>query len=284
MHEIDVETLRVRRLAGWRQTLQTRIAGPDDAVTLIEQVGVATLYPASPEIPNLYHAYMGDPTAPTSPEWDSPSGEVYTWRWTLGRRGAAAYLVLVRHRPTLVRWSLFPAVLRLCAETRTPDELYDAGALSADAYRVARALEEAGGVLSTGDLRRAADFPTGKSSRAAYLKAVDELDRLLLLAKVFAPGEDDLRHALIQRHYAEHAVTAERLTREEALARVLAAYLPAAAYAVPAMLARHLKLPEAELRAALDCLVGAGDAAPFALPGQKGVCYRWTGADTPAES
>jgi hypothetical protein len=281
VHDLALETLQAQRLERWRQTPRTRIAGPDDAVALIEQVGVATLYPASPEIPNLYHAYMGDPAAPTSPEWDSPSGEVYTWRWTLGQRSAAAYLVLVRNRPTLVRWSLFPAVLRLIADPRTPDELYAAGALSADAHRVAQALEEAGGALSTGDLRRAADFPTGRTSRAAYLKAVDELDRLLLLAKVFAPGEDDLRHALIQQYYAEHAAAAARLTREEALASLLATYLPCAAYAVAAVLARHLKLPEAELRAGLDRLVAGGHAAAFALPGQKGTCYRWTGACAP---
>lgn len=277
MRDVDLESLRARRLAHWRQTPESRISGPDEAVALIERAGIATLYPASPELPNLYHAYMGDPEAPTSPEWDSPAGEVYSWRWTLGRRAAAAYVVLVRNRPTLVRWSLFPAMLRLCGEARTPDELYAAGELSADAHRVAEALDAAGGVLSTGDLRREAGFPVGKASRAAYLKAVDELDRRLLLAKVFAPGEDDLRHALIQEYYPEHAAEAARLTREAALAAFLAAYLPLAAYAAPTALARHLKLAEAELRAGLDRLVEAAHAAPFALVGQRGTCYHWTG-------
>ena len=127
-----------------------------------------------------------------------------------------------------------------------------------------------------GELRREAGFPVGKASRAAYLKAVDELDRRLLLAKVFAPDEDDLRHALIQDYYPEHAAEAAQLTREDALAHFLAAYLPSAIYAVPPVLARHLKIPESELRAGLDHLVAMEQASPLALPGQKGACYRWT--------
>ena len=49
----------------------------------------------------------------------------------------------------------------------------------------------------------------------------------------------------------------------------------AAVYAVPAVLAKHLKLPEAELRAGLDRLVGAGRVTTLALPEQKGMCYLW---------
>ena len=193
MREIEAaqfEELHARRLGCWRQTPTTRLAGHADAPELIRRVGVATLYPASPEVPDLFHAYMGDPNAKTEPQWNSPSGEVYSWRWTLGRAGVAFYGVLVRNRPTLVSWEALPAVLRLCGETRTPDELYDAGELSPSAYRVAQALERAGGALSTGALRQEAGFPTGKESRQAYLKAVDELDSLLLLAKVFAADSD----------------------------------------------------------------------------------------------
>src|SRR5271165_4199570 len=89
-------SLAQQRYARWRQTPETRIAGPEEATGLIERVGVATLFPVSSELPNLYHAYTGDPSTPTSPEWASPSGQVYTWRWVLGRLQAAAYLVLVR--------------------------------------------------------------------------------------------------------------------------------------------------------------------------------------------
>lgn len=272
---VDETILQVRRREQWCQTPATHLADPEAAVRLIERVGIATLFPASSEIPNLFHAYVGNPDAQTSSQWDSPSGHVYGWRWALGRREAGFYAALVRGRPTWVSWPLFPAVLRLCGELRTPDELYDAGMLPADAYRIAQALDAAGGVLSTGELRRAAGFPTGKAQRTAYLKAVDELDRRLLLAKVFAPNDDDMRHALVRERYPQHVAAAEHMTREDALDAFLTTYLPAAVYAVPAPLAKHLQLPEPELRAGLDRLVETGRAAAVTLPQYKGVCYAW---------
>lgn len=271
--------LMARRRANWRQTPEERLAGPDEAVALIERAGVTTLFPASPELPNLFHAYVGDPDARTASEWDSPTGEVYGWRWVLGRREAAFYTAIVRGRPTWVSWDVLPAMLRLRGEMRTPEELYEAGELSVGAYRIAEALGAAGGVLSTGDLRRAAGFPTGKAERAAYLKAVAELDPRLLLAKVFSSDEADLdmRHALVRSRYPQHVAAAERLTREEALEQFLAAYLPLAVYAAPASLAKHLGVPEAELRAGLDRLARAGQVRAVALSGYKGGCYTWAG-------
>ncbi len=70
---------RPRRLHNWRQTPETRIADANSA-GLIDRLGVAAFYPVSPEIPNLFHAYVGDPEARTDSQWYSPSGHVYTWR------------------------------------------------------------------------------------------------------------------------------------------------------------------------------------------------------------
>jgi hypothetical protein len=267
-----------RRRVRWGQTPATRIAGPADAAQLIERLGIVTLYPASSEMPNLFQAYLGDPAARTDSGHDSPSGEVYSWRWTLGKQEAAYYSVLVRRRPTWVSWALMPAVLRLCGETRMPDELYDLGVLSADAYRIAQALDVAGGVLSTGELRTRAGFPTGKSHRAAYLKAMDELERRLLLAKVFTPAPDDLemRHALVSVRYPNYVAAAGRLSRDEAWRTVLEAYLPAAVYAVPAVLAEDVKLPETEVQAALDRLAASGQATTLVIPTPTGPGYLWT--------
>lgn len=269
------EALIEQRHINWRQTPETRIAGDEDAPALIDRLGIVTLYPVSPEAPNLYHAYMGDPNAKTEAKWDSPSGTVYSWRWTLGRKEAAFYAVLVRKRPTFVSWSMLPAALRLFADLRMPDELSDLGIISASAYRIAQALEESGGVLSTGALRDAAGFPAGKDQRNAYLKAIDELDTRLLVAKFFAKGDDDASHALVYMRYREYVDAAEKLTREQALDQLLRVYLSNAMYAAPTVLARHLRMEESELRAGLDLLVEAGHAEKSALPGYKGECYIW---------
>ncbi|HEU5369354.1 MAG TPA: hypothetical protein VFU69_12855 [Ktedonobacterales bacterium] len=270
-----LQTLHALRQERWGQTPDTRLPDATAAPALIDRLGVATLFQASAEIPNLYHAYMGDPAAKTSAKWDSPSGQVYSWRWTLGRQGAAFYTTLVCRRSTWVSWNLLPAVLRLCAETRVPDELYDSGAMSAEAYRITQALEEAGGTLSTGELRKAANFPTGKSSRAAYLKALEELEIRLLVGKFFQAGQDDTYHTLIASRYQSYLTSAEHLTREEALDTLLQTYLPQAVYALPTVLARHLRLPEPELRAGLERLAASGQAEAVQFDEQKGTCYLW---------
>lgn len=266
--------LHARRLAQWGQTPETRTPDPAAATTLIERVGLATLYPTTPELPNLLHAYTGDPTTRVAAEWESASGHIYTWRWELGRRAAAFYTTLIRKRPTLVSWPLLSATLRLFGELRALDEVFDTGALSAGAYRIAQALAATpDATLSTGELRLAAGFGAGQ--RAAYLKAIEELDTRLLLAKVFAPDDEEMRHALVASRYPQHVAAADRLTRAAALDALLLAYLPAAIYALPIPLARHLRLPEDDLRAGCERMANAGRAERVSLAGQKGACYAW---------
>jgi hypothetical protein len=170
-------------------------------------------------------------------------------------------------------------VLRLRGDLRTPDELYDTGVLSADAYRIAKALDEAVGPLPTGELRKRAGFPTGKSQRAAYLRGVAELESRLLLAKVFLPGSEgeDMHHALVAAHCKEFAMAADLLTSEEAYDQFLATYLPQAVYIAPKLLARHLGLPEKDLVAALDRRLDTGLATAAELPGYSGLCYLVSG-------
>ena len=272
------EALIEHRHTRWRQTPETHIVGDEDAPALIDRLGIVTLYPASPEVPNLYHAYVGDPNAKTEAKWDSPSGTVYSWRWTLGRKEAAFYAVLVRKRPTFVSWEMLPVALRLFADLRMPDELYDLGVISASAYRIAQALEASGGVLSTGALRDATGFPAGRDQRAAYLKAMEELDTRLLVARFFAKGDDDAHHALVYMRYREYVDAAEKLTREQALDHLLRTYLANAAYAAP-----HRSRPPPTVGGSRT----AGRPGPLGrggssreralLPGYKGECFVWTG-------
>jgi hypothetical protein len=273
------EELQTRRLRNWGQAPATRAAHPAAATELINRVGLATLFPASPEIPNLFYAYTGDPSAKASSKWDSPAGHVYGWRWELGRPAVAFYTAIVRKRPTWVSWSLLPAILRLCGDLRTPDELYDLGHISGNAYKVAQALERSGPVLSTGELRRLAGFPTGKEQRAAYLKAVEELDTRLLLAKVFSADDLEMRHALVASRYPEQVEVAERMIHEEAFRRFLLTYLPQAVYTIPTVFAKHLRLPEGDVRGALEHLRQEGLVTAMTLPCETEDCYVWK--DTP---
>ena len=54
-----------QRWQQWCQTPERRLSDENLAPAFIERVGVATLYPASPEFPNFFAAYVGDPNAKT---------------------------------------------------------------------------------------------------------------------------------------------------------------------------------------------------------------------------
>jgi hypothetical protein len=271
----SVQAAHARRLEQWGQTPATRLQDAAGAAAFLSRVGVASLFPAAPEIPNLYHAHTGDPSSRPEAKWDSPAGRVYGWRWALGRPAVACYTTLVQRRPTWITWELLPAVLRLRDAVRPPAVVRTSGELSAGAARIVQVLLDCDGVLSTGVLRALAGFPTGKAERAAFLRAVAELDDRLVLAKVFADDDEDMRHALVHVRYPEHVAAAASLSRPAALEAILTTYLPQAIYARPAHLARALSVPEAEVREALERLARAGQAVPGDLPSGNPALYYW---------
>jgi hypothetical protein len=244
------------RLANWCQTPDTRIPDAEVAAEFIARVGLATVFAVSPEIPDLFHAHMGDPDARTEMEWDSPSGLVYSWRWVLGRKKAGFYGTVVRKRPTFVCWSLLPIVLRLWGDLRPPDELFDLGVISAEAYRICEVIERSDRPLSTGEIRREAGFPTGKDYSKAYHKAIDELGSRMVITTEFpaddAGGEGSKHHGLTYSRHPEAMADADRLRFDDAMEEFLRVYLRSAVYVVPKSLARDLKVPVQSLTESLE--------------------------------
>ena len=260
------------RAEGWCQTPATRIAGPDDAPALIGRAGIATLFPVSPEFADLYAAFVG-PGIPTDSGHSTPSGEVYGWRWELGRREVAFYGTVVRGKPTWVAWDLLPALLRLLGDTRPLEDQIAAGLLSDDARRVAEALAGNGGSLTTGDLRRLAGFETGRERRAAYLRAIAELDRRLLVGRGFGPPDDpndhDMRQVLVAARHPDAIAAADTLDADTALRQLLTRYLQAAAFIRPAVFARHLRLDGTDVDRTLDTMEAEGHVDRVLLEGER---------------
>ncbi|HEV2529691.1 MAG TPA: crosslink repair DNA glycosylase YcaQ family protein [Thermomicrobiales bacterium] len=260
------------RSEGWSLHPVSRLTGVDDAPGLIGRAGIVTHFPVSPEFANLFHAWQG-PDAEMKAAWDSPSGQLYTWRWELGRQEVAFYGTAVRGKPTWLAWDLLPALLALRGDTRPPAAQHADGLLSDDALRVAEALEHNGGTLSTPDLRRAAGFETGKDRRAAYLRAVAELDRRLLVGRTFGPPDDiddtDMRQTLIAARYPDAVAAAEGLAPDEAIRTLLVRYLGAAAFVRPVIFARHLGLERRAVEAALADLAREGLVRPVRPADEK---------------
>lgn len=266
---MDIEALKRERLRNWRQAGERRVVSPEQAAAFIQEVGVATLFAASPEFPSLYQAHMGDPSPPVSNSWDSPAGHVYTWRWELGRPHAAFYGVVVAKKPTWVAFDRLPLVLGALMERRAPEDLYAAGELSADGLKLAKAFDGSDGILTTKELRARGGFEKGKENRTAYLKAVEELDSRLWLAKRCGQDGDEMSHALIRMYYPD--ATREGLAMEPvaALARLLGDVVRHSVYFDPKPLGRHLRAPVATLDSALSRLVDEGAIHPESFGKEK---------------
>jgi len=245
------------------------------AADLINCCGIATVYPTSTEVANLFHAHVGDPKAKTENKWDSPSGRVYSWRWEIGRKGSAFYGTVVRKRPTFVMWSLLPAILRLMGDLRTPDELFDFGIISNNAYKIARVLDGSREPLGTSDIRRQAGFPMGRDNSAAYHKGLAELENRLLVTSEFVAqeGEATKHHGLMFERRRADVDAASAMTIEQAVDTLLEGYIPSAAYIRPAVLAKDLRIEEPDISAGVERLVTSGKLEPATAPGLNGSCY-----------
>jgi hypothetical protein len=253
---MDTSILFAKRLASWCQDGSSNIPDPVAATDFINRHGLVTLYKASSEVPNLFWGYMGQADVKAQVEWDSDAGHVYTWRWELGHANAAFYGALVAKKPTWISWELLPLVLGFAMERRDPEDMYADGLLSAGAIRLVRAFEGSDGTLSTKELRARAGFPTGKPERAAYLKALEELELMLLVCKTFSPeGEgEDMAHSLVSTVCADAVSRSADLGAEDALHLFLKSYLPRAIYVDVKLFGKHLRLSPPLLAKVLETM------------------------------
>lgn len=272
---MQFESLKRHRMRNWFQDGEATLETSADGAAFIDRVKLATLYAPSSEFPSLLLGHVGQQSYVAEATWDSPAGFVYGWRWEIGKPGLAFYSTIVAKKPTWVSWPLLPVVLAALMERRDPEEVYRAGDMSRDAYRVFEALRASDRPLVTGDLRARAGFPTGKENRAAYLKAVEELESRLLLAKVFeADSEgDEMGHAAVSQQYPDAWRAALTMPQDDAVVLLVREYLESAVYIEPSTFSRHLRLPQALVSAAIErlrCVPVTGAPKPaFTLPGEQ---------------
>ncbi len=196
---------------------------------------------------------MSEAKAKVDASWDSPSGHVYTWRWALGKSNAAFYGAFVCRKPTWISWKALPHILGFAMEREPAEKLYADGKLSNDAIRVVRSFEGTNGVQSTKEIRQRAGFPTGKAERACYLKAIEELDSRLMLAKVFGAeaDSDDMNHALVRTKYSDFVDAGLRVSPETALVNFLREYLSQSIFIDTKVFSRNLRISPALIGSAI---------------------------------
>ncbi|MEP7004081.1 MAG: crosslink repair DNA glycosylase YcaQ family protein [Chloroflexota bacterium] len=174
----------------------------------------------------------GDAPIPACFDHLSTNDESRKWGWMWGWKDELAeekkiyYGMLLARKPTFVSLTMLPAFYATFGRAGEADDHVDdvrAGRLSDVARRIIDFLAQNG---ETQTKRMRAELGiTSKEGRATYGKAIDEVQRLMYVARVRAVGEgrEDYNYTydLFVRRYPEIVKAAERIPSADATATLL---------------------------------------------------------------
>lgn len=260
----DVEDFRDRH---WRREGVRQVESAHDAEQFVEQVGFAAcLTDARKPGPSLYVAVCGrrDAVMPRNVQKDPEASHTWLLKDDVIRRGRVYYAKLARGRAMFVAPRLIPHFHALFGVRKT----HEAARLSRDARAILKVLRKEW-EMATADLR--AD--SGVTSRAAFTKAMDELQAAMLVVPsevLYAPWFTYIWTLAVGR-FGDQLTT--RVTPEVARREVARAFLANAGMTVPGELARVTGLSRPEAGLGNRALVAEG----FAVSPAAGV-YQLAGA------
>jgi hypothetical protein len=223
-----------------------RVRNADQLVRLIDALGFAFAFTLR----------TGDAPIPACFDHLSTNDEGRRWGWMWGWKDELAeakrlyYGMLVARKPTFVSLKILPVFYATFGRAGEDDDhLADvrAGRLSDVARRIIEFLAQNG---ETQTKRMRAELGiTSKEGRATYGKAIDEVQRLMYVARVRAVGEgrEDYNYTydLFVRRYPEIVKAAERLSSADATAALVARTLELAGAVTEKQLARLFEWDEA---------------------------------------
>ena len=200
-----------------------RVRNAGDLVRLIDALGFAfafTLRTGDAPIPACFdHLSTND----TNRKW----GWMWGWKDELPEEKKLYYGVLLARKPTFVSMKMLPTFYATFGRAgETDDHVADVrgGRLSDVARRIIEYLAQNG---ETQTKRMRAELGiTSKEGRALYGKAIDDVQRLMYVARVRAVGEfrEDYNYTydLFVHRYPETVRAAERLSSADATAALVA--------------------------------------------------------------
>ncbi|MEA2660628.1 MAG: hypothetical protein QOH08_200 [Chloroflexota bacterium] len=229
-----------------------RVRNAGQLVKLIDALGFAFAFTLR----------TGDAPIPACFDHLSTSDEGRKWGWMWGWKDELAeekklyYGTLLARKPTFVSLKLLPTFYATFGRAGEPDDHADdvrAGRLSDVGRRIIDFLAQNG---ETQTKRMRAELGiTSKEGRAAYGKAIDEVQRLMYVARVRAVGEgrEDYNYTydLFLRRYPETVKAAERLSSADATASLVTRTLELAGAVTEKQLLRLFDWDEALARRAI---------------------------------
>ena len=208
-----------------------------ECVQFLDQVGMATVLPGKQALlPCLLWQAQGHRGAFSGE--DAAFHNIWTWKDELPAQRLAFAGRLLGHQVLLVHVRLLPALLGYRGRLDVA-ELYAAGELSRDAFRLWQRLGQVGAPQGRKELRMGLGLGDKKGA-GLFDRACRDLERLLVLTRAGsapqAQGWDSNAYALVDGHFPGLAP----LPRKESAEQLTEALLRAAPQATPLQLKRWL--------------------------------------------
>lgn len=222
-----------------------RVRNAGQLVSLVDAVGFAFAFTRRPGDAAIPACFDHLSTSDEGRKW----GWMWDWKDELAEEKKLYYGMLLARKPTFVSLRVLPACYATFGRAGEADDHLDdvrAGRLSDVARRIIDFLAQNG---ETQTKRMRAELGiTSKEGRTAYGKAIDEVQRLMYVARVRAVGEgrEDYNYTydLFVRRYPEIVKAAERISSADATATLLERTLALAGAVTVKQLARLFEWDE----------------------------------------
>lgn len=227
------------------------LASADDVLDFVNTVGFSLLFPvANMQLPDIWTICVSEHDA-------------WAWKDDLPADRQLYYGKILRRKAVLVALDIMPALYAISPTADTGGdrfELYSMGILSSEANRIA-GIVMAKGPLSTRQLRQAAGM-AGKASKSRFERALEECQRLFLVAKSHAtpPGIGSYSYVWdgFSKLWPEIVETGLRRKYEESLADIIMRYLTTSLAATTQDIARLFAVESSHVQHMADWLVSQG--------------------------
>src|SRR5256712_7813202 len=211
------------RVAAHRAALtrRHRVRNADQLVAMVDELGFCFAFTESGDVP-VPACFDHLSTNDQDRKW----GWMWGWKDELAEAKRLYYGRLLAKKPTFVAMRMLPVFYATFGRAGEADDHLDdirAGRLSEIARRIIDFLAQ-NGETQTKRMRSALGI-SSQEGKLQYAKAIEELQRLMYVARVRAVGEgrEDYNYTydLFVRRYPETVRTAERYTSAEAMAALL---------------------------------------------------------------
>jgi hypothetical protein len=248
---MDPRTLERQRLAHYRLAQSRRLRTPSDATRYIQRFGFCWLFAPRDralELPSLFEAVKGRRDAHID-DWDADSEKVWAWKNDLPAARRAYYGKALAGKPVFISLSMLPYAIAALGEEDV-ENAYRQGRLPHDARRVYQTLAQLG-AQPTQTLKRNAGF-AGKEGNARFHRALDDLQRRLLVAPMGATNEGmawpSQIYDLVANWYPEQARAAKRIDIQTARVTLIERYVQSVLAAPTRSLPRLFALSQSEAK------------------------------------